>query len=146
RKPNRFAWWNHHCQSLNAAGIKLHLGAADLRGRNFARIDLFEARLRKADLRDSNLKRATLMMAQLRGAKLDRARLPRALLCGARVNEARLDDARLKGAILNDAWLDGAVMIGSKCRRCDFSQARLAKTIMHTADLTRARFFLADVS
>lgn len=81
---------------------------ADLKGANFAGVDLLKADFRWADLRGANLQGAGLCEADLSFADLRGANLRGANLCGANLYKTYFSDADLRQAFLYGANLHGA--------------------------------------
>ena len=99
-------------------------------GRNLARVDLTDARLRDATFQRSILDESTMAGADAFRAKFISARMIGVVLEGARLIEADMTKANLTGAIFRDA---------------DLRNARLVEAVLHGADLTGARLTGADL-
>ena len=116
----------------------------------FGAIDLREANLRRADLKEANFQGANLRRANLRGANFQGANFQRADLVvsnlqgadlrRADLKEANLKTANLRGANLGEANLDGADLVGAK-----LGYARLDRADLRGADLRRADLRGADL-
>ncbi len=96
-------------------------------------LDLRQAQLAGADLRDAHLANADLAGANLAGARL----------AGADLRDAHLDGADLHGADLRRARLDAAQLHGANLQqallaRCNLRQANLERADLRGADLRRA--------
>jgi uncharacterized protein YjbI with pentapeptide repeats len=121
-------------QSLDATYIQLdnaYLAGADLK-----QIWMPRASMRKANLSGTYLSGAELRDADLSGADLSNAHLSNAYLREAHLEKANLLNADLSGAELRDADLSGA----------DLSLAHLRGAHLRGADLTGANLGLADLS
>jgi Pentapeptide repeats (8 copies) len=98
-------------QSLDATGIQLdnaYLSRADLK-----QVWMPQALLRKANLREANLCKAILNGANLNGANLIAADLNGAYLIAASLREADIRQANLIGTNLRGADLGGASLSGT---------------------------------
>lgn len=101
--------------------------AGDCPGCNMAGIDLKEASLIKANLKE----------ADLNGADLRYANLRRADLSGANLSEARLNHANLPGADLSNADLTGADLSGANLLLTNFTGADVTGAIFTNANLEK---------
>src|SRR2546421_1055138 len=93
-------------ESLDATGIQLD--NAYLREADLKQVWMPVASLRKVDLSGAKLNEANLSKANLSGAKLNEAELIRAKLSGADLSEAELIRAKLNEADLNRTHFNGA--------------------------------------
>jgi len=121
-------------ESLDATGIQLD--NAYLRGADLKQVWMPQASLRKVDLNEADLSEAKLSEAKLNDADLSRARLNDADLNGTYFNGARLSGADLSGADLRGANLSGA----------DLSWAKLSGAYLSGADLDGANLSEVDLS
>jgi uncharacterized protein YjbI with pentapeptide repeats len=115
-------WLGH--QSLDATGIQLDnafLARADLKEGWMPQASLSKANLWGADLREANLRRANLLGVDL---------------CGA----------NLRGADLQEANLRGAVFFGADLRDTDFAEADMREARLFGAKLGRNNFWKANLS
>ncbi len=113
--------------------------------RNFAGVNLTEAKLSGVNLSGANLSRANLSVANFSGANLSGANLSYAKLNVARLSGANLSGANLKRAILNVANLiradfTGADLTGAALIRAELIRAELSKANLNSADLNGADF------
>ena len=141
-------------ESLDTTGIQLD--NAYLRGADLKQVWMPQASLRKVDLSGADLGEANLSEAKLSGAKLSEANLSRtklsgADLSGADLREAKLNEADLNRAYFNGAWLSGADLSGAdlreaKLNEADLSWAKLSGAYLSGADLNGANFSEADLS
>jgi uncharacterized protein YjbI with pentapeptide repeats len=141
-------------QSLDATGIQLD--NAYLRGAGLKQVWMPQASLRNVDLSEADLSGARLSEARLNGARLSEtdlssAKLSEADLSGAELIRARLNEADLNGARLNEADLSGADLSGADLRgadlrRADLSWAKLSGAYLSGADLDGANLSEADLS
>jgi uncharacterized protein YjbI with pentapeptide repeats len=121
-------------QSLDATGIQLDnafLAQADLK-----QVWMPQAFLRKADLRNANLCGANFLDANLDGADFD----------GAILSDATFSDATLKWATFRGADLSGAYLAGAKLGRANLASANLNEAKLHAADFSEAVLYLANLS
>jgi uncharacterized protein YjbI with pentapeptide repeats len=121
-------------QSLYATGIQLDnasLWKADLK-----QVWMPQASLREADLREAKLMEADLSKADLNGADLREAKLM----------EADLRETTLSGADLREADLREADLREADLRRANLSKANLSKASLIRADLREADLREADFS
>ena len=109
------------------------------------RVDLRGALLRGADLRDAQLRYADLSGAQLRGADLCGAQLRGALLRGADLCGAHLSDADLSGSQLSYADLCGAQLCGAILSDADLRDAQLSYADLRGAHLNGAQLRAAQL-
>jgi uncharacterized protein YjbI with pentapeptide repeats len=120
--------------SLDAARIQLdnaYLALADLKN-----VWMPHAYLRRANLKGTDLSQANLSGADLRGAILEGTNLK-----GTDLSQANLSGADLKGADLKDADLKGADLgDGAK-----LNDANLSKVILSRAKLNKARLDRANL-
>ena len=101
------------------------LAGANLRGTN-----LFEARLRNANLSG----------ALLQGATLDKADLRNANLSGAQLQGATFENTQLEAAILQEAQLQRAYLVNAQLQAADFYEAQLQGANFGGADLQNVDF------
>jgi uncharacterized protein YjbI with pentapeptide repeats len=101
-----------------------------------ARLNLSEARLCGAVLRDIDLRGARLSRADLRGSDLS----------GARLNRADLSRALLMDVTFNGADFSDYANLSHVCaRNADFTRARLRRAPMNSGDFRKAQFYWADL-
>lgn len=141
-------------ESLDATGIQLD--NAYLRGADLKQVWMPQASLRKVDLSEADLSGANLSEANLNEARLNEVKLNRAKLSGADLSEADLSRAKLNeadlnrtyfnGAKLSGADLSGADLRGANLRGADLSWARLSGAYLSGADLDGANLSEADLS
>ncbi len=136
-------------ESLDATGIQLD--NAYLRGADLKQVWMPQASLRKVDLSGADLSRAKLNEADLSGAKLSGAKLSEAELIRAKLNEAELIRAKLNEADLNRTYfngarLSGADLRGADLRGADLSWAKLSGAYLSEADLNGTNLSEADLS
>jgi uncharacterized protein YjbI with pentapeptide repeats len=120
-------------QSLVAR--KIQLDNAYLSGADLKQAWLPQAFLRKADLRGTDLRDANLHGADLSGAILHEANLSGADLSGVILNGANLYKANLSGVSLDEAKLNNAMLGEAKLHQATFSGAILHGAIFDRADL-----------
>lgn len=116
-------------------GGKDSLRCFDLQGSDLTGVNLSEAILFGADLRE-----ASLRMADLQGADLRTANLSKADLSDAYLREASLFEADLSGANLRRANLEGADL-----QRANLSKADLGEADLRTANLRGASLMGANL-
>ena len=146
-------------QSLDASYIQLdnaYLVKADLKQVWMQEASLRKANLSDADLREADLTRAHLREANLRGADLTKTNLCEADLTGAHLNgahlikanlrEADLSTAHLTAADLRGADLRGAHLCGADFNQADLSEADLTSADLHGANLSVTNLTKADLS
>ncbi len=141
-------------ESLDATGIQLdnaYLRGADLKQvwmpqASLRDVDLSEADLSGAKLSEANLSGAKLNKANLSEAKLNEANLSRADLDGAKLSEADLNRSYFNGAKLSGADLSKADLRGAKLNKADLSWAKLSGAYLSGADLAEANLSEADLS
>ena len=126
--------------------LKLNLGNADLSGADLRDADLNGANLRDADLsgadfRDADLSGADLSVANLSGTNLSGTNLSVANLSGANLSGANLSGADLRCADLSFADLSFATLTKAKSFHAKFVCANL-----NGANLRLIRFSGADFS
>jgi len=141
-------------ESLDATGIQLD--NAYLRGADLKQVWMPQASLRKVNLSEARLSGVNLSEAKLSGARLNEADLSKARLSGADLSEADLSRARLNEADLNRTYfsgarLSGADLSGADLREAglsgaDLSWARLSGAYLSGADLDGANLSEADLS
>lgn len=122
-------------RGVNFAGIDLSnrwLEDYDLAGANFSYASLMNAHLGRSNLAGADLSDSLLAYADLNGATLLVADLSRASLVGANLTEADLTSATLNGALLNGASVREATVVDTKgleatqlAHAKDWEQARL---------------------
>jgi WD40 repeat protein/3',5'-cyclic AMP phosphodiesterase CpdA len=108
--------------AATAAPSQIHLAGTSLRGTDFSRQELFNAKFTHADLTAARFVDASAPNADFRNARLVGADLTRAYLRGADFRYADLSHARLLQADLGGAGIDGASF-----RRAKLIGARLPK-------------------
>src|SRR5215469_1491447 len=101
-------------------------------------IQLDNAYLVRADLKQAWMPQASCREADLKGADLREAHLRRADLSGADLREANLSGANLSGADLGEADLSGANLGRANLGRADLSKANLFEAILFGAILNGA--------
>jgi uncharacterized protein YjbI with pentapeptide repeats len=129
---------------LDATGIQLddaYLNKADLK-----QIWMPKASLRHAQLSNANLSETNLSLADLSEARLEWANLSKANLTAACFRRAQLDMADLSEADLTHANLNGADLIGAVLYNTVFFGARLMYVNFSSTDLRRASFTGANLS
>lgn len=127
------------------------LGRAILKETNLSNAYLVKANLREADLsgsilRDADLRDADLVKANFYMANLSGAILRLAGLIGADLRRAYLIEADLSNAILDGAKLEGAHLDGANLSKTELSKAKLIKADLSNANLRGANLFDADLS
>ncbi len=130
--------------SLDATGIQLdnaYLHSADLK-----QAWLPQASLRKANLIMANLFRANLVEANLHLAELFVADLRAATLFKANLSGAGLSEANLNGAGLSGVDLGEAKLRKTKLRRTDLRKANLSGADLGEADLSEAKLCNVNLS
>ena len=140
-------------ESLDATGIQLD--NAYLRGADLKQVWMPQASLRKVNLSEARLSGVNLSEAKLSGARLNEADLSKARLSGADLSEADLSRARLNeadlnrtyfsGARLSGADLSGADLRGADLSGADLSWARLSGAYLSGANLSEANLSKADL-
>jgi uncharacterized protein YjbI with pentapeptide repeats len=115
-------------ESLDATGIQLD--NAYLKGADLKQVWMPQASLRKVDLSEADLSEAELIRAKLNEADLNRtyfngAKLSGADLSGADLREAKLNEADLSWAKLSGAYLSGADLNGANFSEADLREANL---------------------
>jgi uncharacterized protein YjbI with pentapeptide repeats len=141
-------------ESLDATGIQLdnaYLRGADLKQvwmpqASLRDVDLSEADLSGAKLSEADLSRSKLNKINLSGAKLNEAKLNGADLDGAKLSEADLNRSYFNGAKLSGADLSKADLRGAKLNKADLSWANLSRAYLSRADLEDANLSEADLS
>ena len=113
-----------------AAGFRLDFRGADLSG-----VDLFTARLSRANLSKADLTGARLFGADLAGVDFSHANLAEARLSGADLNGASFDRANLSGTRLDSANLAKAGLSGVNLSMGRLSNANLAEAHLSNANL-----------
>jgi uncharacterized protein YjbI with pentapeptide repeats len=108
-------------------------------GRREATNDRYPVNLQEAELYGADLRDAYLARANLFGAKLEQASLASANLYQANLGLAKLDAAVLSGADLKGAFLIGADLGSADLTNADLSLANLYLATLILTDLTRAR-------
>lgn len=141
-------------QSLDATGVQLD--NAYLRGADLKQVWMPQAFLRKVDLSEAKLSEAKLSEAKLSGAKLNEADLSKARLNEADLSEAELIRAKLNEADLNKTYfsranlsgadLSGADLRGADLRGADLSWAKLSGAYLSEANLNGTNLSEADLS
>lgn len=128
-------------QRDQAAGRRLDLSKAYLRGANLSEAHLEGANLDGAHLESAHLREAHLENAILNNAHLEGADLDGAYLQGAHLIEKHLNDAHLTGAHLESAGFVKTHLCRAELDRAHLKGARLAG-----ADLTGADLHGADLA
>jgi uncharacterized protein YjbI with pentapeptide repeats len=119
---------------------KLDLSNADIAGAN-----LREAKLQGANFYQANLQGADLTKAQLRGADLGNTNLQQAHIIEANLQGAILTEANLKGAFLNRTNLQEADLMGAKLQGAHLSYANLQRAYLQLANLQSTRLSHAQL-
>lgn len=140
-------------QSLDATGIQLdnaYLKGADLKQVWMPQASLRNVDLSGADLSGARLSEARLNSARLNEADLSSARLNEADLSGAELIRSRLNEANLNKSYFNmtnlsGADLRGADLRGARLNGADLSWARLNGAYLSDADLDGANLSEADL-
>ena len=138
-----------HPQSLDATSVQLdnaYLSGADLKQVWMPQASLRKANLRRADLTGAHLTGAHLSKADLRGAYLSGAYLSEADLRGADLRGAHLTGAHLSKADLSTAQLIAANLTGADLTGADLTGAYLDQADLRGAYLTGAHLIGADLS
>ena len=133
-------------QSLDASYIQLdnaYLVRADLKQAWMPQASCREADLSGADLREANLSRANLSGTDLREADLSGANLREADLIEANLRRANLRRTDLREADLSGANLFEANLRGADLREAGLSGANLGRADLSGADLSKANLFEA---
>ena len=110
-------------ESLDATGIQLD--NAYLRGADLKQVWMPQASLRKVDLSGADLSGARLNEADLNRTYFNGAKLSGADLSGADLRGAKLSGADLSWAKLSGAYLSGADLDGANLSEADLSEADL---------------------
>jgi uncharacterized protein YjbI with pentapeptide repeats len=131
------AFWNAWCDENP---VRVDLSEANLRGADLRNANLSGAYLNKADLN-----RANLTGADLGGAYLRRANLAEASLNGADLRTADLRGADFRRANLVEANLKGAELKGADLRRANLVEASLDGADLQGADLRKANLANANL-
>lgn len=126
--------WNEW-RNLNRQ-IQARLERADLRNTN----------LRGADLSSANLGGAYLINADLSGSNLSKAHLSMADLSGTNLSNTDLSKAKLRGANLTGANFEGANLWHADLSGTNLSNIDLSKANLISADLSEANLVNADLS
>ncbi len=130
-------------QSLDASYIQLdnaYLRGADLKQAWMPEASLRGASLSGADLSKANLREVKLSKADLHGASLSGADLSEADLHGAKLNAVSLSGAKLLRASLSKADLSGANLHGATLRGVNLSRASLGGADLSEAELSETNF------
>lgn len=116
---------------------------------DLSRVDLGQARLEGASLREARLVAtralnaafdgADFAEATLLGARLDRASLRGARLERLRATRCELRQASLQGAVATGAWFDACAFDAADLTRADLSHASLVECGLEGASLASAR-------
>lgn len=109
--------------------------------RDFRKVEIWNANLIKADLREVNLSGA-----ELRGACLIAANLSEANLDGIRLEGSDLTSASLYKASLRGAGLESCQLINTNCREVDMTEAKLFESRLDGALFFRANLYNATLS
>lgn len=111
----------------------LDLVRADLSGLKIAQLNLNNANLLAANLKEAIFLRTSLKGANLSDANLEKADLAGINLKGANLNKANLKGANLEKAKLNKVNFRRANLEGANLRRARFNGASLKKANLHGA-------------
>ena len=131
------------CADLNVLLLTDSRRAArctSVRGANFAKARLGDARMAGADLREARFDEA-----QLAGTQLAHAAMSGASFASARLDGADLSGAALQGANFILASLQGADLTGAKLQMADFTSAGLQGASLSLANLMAAGLRDADL-
>ncbi|GCE04793.1 pentapeptide repeat-containing protein [Dictyobacter aurantiacus] len=129
-------------QTLDATGIQLdnaYLTKADLKQIWMPQAFLRKAILSEADLSEANLSEANLSEANLSEANLSEANLSKADLRDANLIRINLSGSHLNGALFNKANLSGANLSGAHIGTASFENARLFEADLSGTNLSQAR-------
>ncbi len=124
--------------------IGANLREADLSSANLQKANLAKANLQEAELIKTNLREANLHGANLQKAALIRADLHGTHLFRANLQGAGLQHANLQEANLGFANLQGAGLTDANLRRAMFGHATLREANLQDADLTDVKGLLAE--
>ncbi|EFH85867.1 pentapeptide repeat-containing protein [Ktedonobacter racemifer] len=136
-------------QMLDATRIQLdnaYLALADVRNIWMPYASLQQADLKGADLRGANLNEADLKSANLEGANLAGANLKGADLGGVNLKSANLNEADLKSANLEGANLAGANLKGADLGGVNLKSANLNEADLKSANLEGANLAGANLN
>ncbi len=141
-------------QSLDATGIQLdnaYMSKADLRQvwtprASLRKVDLSKADLNEANLSGADLNEANLRKAELDGTNLNKANLDEANLSGAKLNKANLSKANLNKANLNGANLAEADLIGAELIAASLVGVDLSWSDLSGANLSEAELIEVNLS
>lgn len=133
-----------HAQSLDASDIQLD--NAYLREANLKQVWMPQAFLRRADLNGANLGEANLEGAVLTKADLSKADLSGANLRFADLREAGLYEANLTQTDFRRANLGRANLVGAKFHRTNLNASDLSGADLSGADLSAADLSWIDLS
>lgn len=141
---------NQKLDLSNADIAGANLREAKLQGANFYQANLQGANLEKVNLQqanliEANLQQANLTEANLQGTTLIEAQLKKAELGKAQLQGAELGGAKLKGARLSYANLQGAFLQLADLRSTRLSHAQLQEANLMRADLQGADLNEADL-
>lgn len=104
-------------------------GRRDFSRHNLRQLDLQEAQMETAILRECNLTRTNCRKANLQGSNFAKAIL----------KQANFEKAKLSGAFFSEADLEGADLRGAELQRANFEGASLKDTNLCGANLTGAK-------
>jgi uncharacterized protein YjbI with pentapeptide repeats len=135
-------------QFLDATDIQLdnaYLAGADLKQVWMPRASLRKVNLNQANLSGANLSGANLSKAKLNDADLSEADLLDVDLSDAYLVKANLNDANLNRVNLREAHLNGAKLNEAYLREADLSMAHLLLARLSEANLSKANLSKANL-
>lgn len=127
--------------------IRVDLANLDLRGIDFAHINLEKANLSGADLRGARFAHSNLELVKLNGAKLDKDNIFTAWESGANLREVDLSNLDLSHMNFSTLWVK-AHMFSRKAEELvgvNFSGSKLNGASFYEFNLTDANFSNADL-
>ncbi|HPR41503.1 MAG TPA: pentapeptide repeat-containing protein [Candidatus Methanofastidiosa archaeon] len=117
----------------------------DLKGGDFAGLDLDEAYLVRANMDSANMERCSLANANLQGASLEEAKLSGIRAKEANFSRAEMRMADLRSSFLKYANFEGAIMANCYMNNSDLSWANFNNAIMTGAQLDRSSLLDASL-
>jgi len=133
------AEWNNYRSVVGPLDLsQANLGDADLKDHNFSRCNLVAARLFNTDLTGADLTEARLSYADLRRANLANSYCSHADFKVAKLQGANFVDADLTGADLSSAHCGGAYLVGANLAGANLSGADLRGANLKFANLEGA--------
>jgi uncharacterized protein YjbI with pentapeptide repeats len=130
----------------STTGAKINLEGAILDGANFKNVDLRNANLGLASIKNAALMFADLRGANLIGADLSEANLTEAYLGSTNLSGAELTQANLADAFLGEANLSGAFFKGVNLSGAYLIHANLSGATLWSVDFSRANLNRANLS